>query len=99
MDPETTLRDAEAHLAAGERAEAADALERYWAWRRGCGFEPRAGDGDRDARALGRRLACGGLDGDGDKGGGEADGPVPLADAVATILARLPRRGAAADEP
>ena len=84
MDPAQALLDAESHLAAGERAAAAEALAAYRAWRRGGGFEPQ--DGDRRARDLTSRLAAG-------NHGGDDDGPVALESALESILTRLIRRG------
>jgi hypothetical protein len=51
MDPRQTLLDAASHLRAGDSAQARAALNTYWAWRRGGGFEPAGGD------KLARRLA------------------------------------------
>ena len=89
MDPLQALHDAESHLAAGERADAAEALAAYHAWRRCGGFEPP--DGDRRARNLARRLV--GSNHDGDDGG-----PVALAVVLESILTQLIRRGPVAEQ-
>jgi hypothetical protein len=72
MDPAQTVRDAAAHLQAGELAEAQASLEVYWNWRRAGGFEPVGGDAL--ARWLRRQL-------DRRQGRNEA-GPVPLGDCL-----------------
>ena len=90
MDPEQALRDATAHLRAGARVDAAEALAAYRAWRRGGGYEPN--DGDRRARELARRLAASGQDGNVGDSNGPDGSTVTLAAAVDAILTGLLRR-------
>ena len=45
--PNRRLKDAEAALAAGDLAEAAESLRHYQEWRAGQGFEPPGGDAGR----------------------------------------------------
>ena len=85
MDPAQALLNAESHLAAGNRIDAAESLAAYRAWRQSGGFE--LINGNLRAGELERQLYCAGLDHDDDHGAA-----VTLAATVDTILAGLLRR-------